>query len=152
MVATLEPILEKMRRKHLQINEFKDILGMRIEVNNIQDIYNTVKKLEQLYGNKIIMKEDYIANPKGIYVAYHMNVEYGPGIYSEIQIRTPLMDRIDNASHAILYKNNVELDVETRQDIERVLNTYSAISLSKATPKDLKMIPKTKEILRRFGL
>lgn len=146
-------ILEKMRRKgYKSFDELGDIFGIRIEVNRVDDIYATVKKLEQIYGARIIEKEDAIANPKGVYRSYHLNIKYANGIYGEIQIRTPLMDRIANASHVLLYKNHIDIDQKVKENIEQTLKTYSEIAINNARTTDLKMIPKTKELLRGFGL
>jgi len=145
-------ILEKMKRKNYKISDMQDIFGMRIEVNDVAGIYNTVQKLEKMYGNKIIIKEDYISSPKGVYRAYHLNVQYEPGIYGEIQIRTPLMDKIGNASHILLYKNTKELNPTIKANIEDTLNIYSNIAVGKARMEDLRELPETKKILGDFGL
>ena len=146
-------ILEKMKRKNLKIGGLQDILGMRIEVNDIKDIYNTVKKLERVYGNRIITKEDYINSPKDKYYrAYHMNVEYAPGVYSEIQIRTPLMDKVANAGHVLFYKRTKEIDDITKTNIQQTLDVYSNIAVNNAKISDLKMLPHVKEMFEKFGL
>ena len=146
-------LLEKMQRKNYKsFDEVKDILGMRIEVNNVDEVYNTVKKLERIYGNKIIKREDVISNPRGIYRSYHLDIQYAPGIYGELQIRTPLMDKVANASHVLLYKNHINVDEVVKTNIEETLKVYSEISVNHANISDLKMLPKTKEMLRTFGL
>lgn len=147
-------MLEKMKRKgYKSFDDMKDIFGMRIEVNRLDDIYTTVKKLEQIYGARIIKKEDKVANPQDYYYrSYHLNVKYADGIYGEIQIRTPLMDRIANAGHVLLYKNPINIDQKLKENIEQTLTTYSEIAVNNAKLQDLKMIPKTKELLRRYGL
>lgn len=147
-------ILEKMRRKgYKSFDNMKDIFGMRIEVNHVDDIYNVVKKLEQIYGGKIIKREDAVSNPKDAYYrSYHFDVKYADGIYGEIQIRTPLMDRIANAGHILLYKNHIDIDRKVKENIEQTLKVYSEIAVNNAKPQDLKMMPKTKEMLKRFGL
>lgn len=144
-------ILEKVRRKGYKISDMQDILGMRIEVNNVDEIYNTVKKLENIYGDNIIVKEDYISQPKGVYRAYHMNVKFGD-VVGEIQIRTPLMDKIANASHILLYKNTNDMNEETKSKINENLLEYSKVSVNEMKQEDLKIEPKVKEILRGFGL
>ncbi len=162
-------ILEKLKRKNVKsidtrisdlhypssnqqykISSMQDIFGVRIEVNNVDDIYNTVKKLENMYGDKIITKEDYVKSPKGIYRGYHLNIDYGNRIYGEIQIRTPLMDRIANASHILFYKtyNGEDKDI----NIKESLAIYSKIAVGEVKSEDLRMTPKTKEVLRGFGL
>lgn len=163
-------ILEKLKRKNVKpvdtrisdlhypsskqykISDMQDIFGVRIEVDNVDDIYNTVKKLESMYGDRIVTKEDYVRAPKGIYRAYHLNVNYGNDVYGEIQIRTPLMDRIANASHILFYKNYEGEDKDVNLNVMESLGTYSKISVGQAKQEDLHMLPKTKEILRRFGL
>jgi len=164
-------ILEKLKRKNIKpvdtrisdlhypssnrqykISDIQDIFGVRIEVENVDDIYNTVKKLENMYGDRIVTKEDYVRAPKGIYRAYHMNINYGNDIYGEIQIRTPLMDRIANASHVLFYKNYEGEDRDVNLNIKETLGIYSKIAVGKAKMDDLHMMPKTNEILARFGL
>ena len=145
-------ILEKLKRKNYSISDMKDILGMRIEVNNVDDIYTAVKKLEDVYGSMIIIKEDKVKNPLGLYRAYHLNIKYSNDIYSEIQVRTLLMDKIANASHVLLYKNTSQIDENIKRNINETLETYSNIAVNKATQNDLKMLPETKKILSRFGL
>lgn len=164
-------ILEKLKRKNFKpvdtrisdvhyptsqkpytISNMQDIFGMRIEVNNVDDIYNTVKRLQEVYGDRIITKEDYIRVPKGIYRAYHMNVDYGNGVYGEIQIRTPLIDRIANASHILFYKNYEGQDEDVNLNVRESLKIYSKIAVGESKMEDLHMMPKTKEILGRFEL
>lgn len=145
-------ILEKAKRKNIQINQVRDIFGMRIEVNTINDVYDTVKKLELIYGDKIIKKEDAIQNPHGLYRSYHIDVQHANGIYSEIQIRTPLMDKISNASHILLYKNNQQMDERIKTNIQQVLETYSNIAVNRARIEDIRALPETKKILEEFGL
>ncbi len=164
-------ILEKLKRKNVKpidtrisdlhyptlnrqykISNMQDIFGIRIEVDGVEDIYNTVKKLEGMYGDRIATKEDYVKSPKGIYRAYHLNIDYGNDIYGEIQIRTPLMDRIANASHVLFYKNYEGEDQNVNLNIKETLATYSKIAIGEAKTEDLRMLSKTKEILRGFGL
>ena len=145
-------ILEKTKRKGITANQLRDIFGMRIEVNNVDDVYESVKKLQSIYGNKIIRQEDAIKTPRGLYRSYHIDVQHAPGIYSEIQIRTPLMDKIANASHILLYKNTKELNPQIKQNIEDTLMIYSNIAVNQARPEDLHELPETQKLLSEFGL
>lgn len=145
-------VMEKARRKNYKISDERDVLGMRIGVNNVQDIYDSVERLEQIYGDRIIEKEDYIQSPKGLYRAYHMNIKYADGIYGEIQIRTLLMDRIANASHFLLYKNTKDDDEVTRRNIEETLAKYSCIAVGECAVEELNMTSKVGEMLEVFGL
>lgn len=147
-------ILEKQKRKGGKLTDIHDVLGMRIEVNNKEEIFNTVKKLKNLYGNRIVEEDNKIIIPKDkVYRSFHLKVLVGENMYGEIQIRTPLMNKVSNASHILLYKNFKNIDNKAKDEIVKTLELYSNLSVGGCCTEYLQQIdPKIKQLLKEFGL
>lgn len=72
---------------------FRDMLGLRVVVPKVENVYSLANLLEGVVGWEIIDKEDYIKKPKpNGYKSYHMAIKMGP-VYYDLQIRTHQMDR-----------------------------------------------------------
>ena len=89
-----------------------DIVGVRIVVSFLSDVYDIVSVLKNSQDLIIVKQQDYIKEPKDTgYISYHLNVlipiylnnktEYVEG---EIQIRTIAMDFWASLDHKIEYK------------------------------------------------
>lgn len=89
-----------------------DVVGIRIVVSFLSDVYDIVSVLKNSQDLIIIKQQDYIKEPKDTgYISYHLNVlipiylnnktEYVEG---EIQIRTIAMDFWASLDHKIEYK------------------------------------------------
>lgn len=118
-VKTIESIVGKLERKKLtftkeNVEKLTDIVGARIIVDFIENIYEVVDKLKMNKTIKIIEEEDYIKNPKASgYRGYHIIVSVPISISGvtkeincEIQIRTTAMDFWATNEHKLNYKSN----------------------------------------------
>ncbi len=113
-----ESIKEKLKDKNLEYNEdniFKsvpDVVGLRIVVSFINDVYDIVNMIQNSHNIIIKQKQDYITNPKESgYTSYHINVlvpiyleNHVLYVEAEIQIRTVAMDFWASIDHKIRYK------------------------------------------------
>lgn len=116
-LKTEDSINEKLLKKGLKvkdenINNITDIVGIRIVVSFINDVYDLVSEICKCKNIIIKQKKDYILKPKDTgYTSYHLKViiplhldekeEYIP---AEIQIRTVAMDFWASLDHKIRYK------------------------------------------------
>lgn len=121
-----ESIIEKLKRKKLPLNmnsidELTDIVGARIVVDFIDNIYVVIDKLKENKNIKIINEKDYIKNHKDSgYRGYHIIIEiptYVNGLMKnikcEIQIRTLAIDSWASNEHKLNYKKS-SIDQETK--------------------------------------
>ena len=130
-----ESIKKKLQEKNLEYNEKNvlvgapDVVGLRIVVSFINDVYDIVNMIQNSHNIIIKQKQDYIINPKQSgYTSYHLNVlvpiylenhvEY---VEAEIQIRTIAMDFWASIDHKIRYKFPDEIP----PDISKALESYA---------------------------
>lgn len=117
-IKTVESIIGKLKRKKLKINKenvenLNDIVGARIVVNFIENIYEIVKKINQNTNINIVEEKNYIDNPKDSgYRGYHVIISIPISIEGikkdikcEIQIRTIAMDFWASNEHKLNYKS-----------------------------------------------
>jgi len=103
-----------------------DVIGFRIVVSFISDVYDIVSLIT--HSPNLIIKErkDYIANPKESgYSSYHLIVlvpvylenvvEY---VQAEIQVRTVAMDFWASLDHKIRYKFKEDIPEEVQEEME----------------------------------
>ena len=106
-----------------------DILGIRIVVSFISDVYDIVTELNKSKLMIVQERRDYIKEPKKSgYTSYHLKVlvpitldgleEYIP---AEIQIRTVAMDFWASLDHKIRYKFKEEIP----EDVQKEMYDYS---------------------------
>lgn len=117
-IKTPNSIEEKLKRKgfptgiNSAIANLNDIIGIRISVCFIGDVYLVKDILEQSGEFKILEKKDYILNPKDSgYRSYHLIIETEIDdikIRSEIQLRTMAMDCWASLEHKIRYKKDID--------------------------------------------
>lgn len=128
-------IQRKLKRKGLKptyeniIKYVDDILGLRIVVSFISDVYDIVSEISK--SKLIVIKErrDYIEEPKDSgYSSYHLKVLVNltidgkeEQIPAEIQIRTVAMDFWASLDHKIRYKFNEEIP----EDVQKEMYNYS---------------------------
>jgi len=125
-------IWQKMRRKHLDIDELFDIRALRIIVPNLSECYSTLGLIHTHW--KTIPREfdDYIANPKpNGYQSLH-TVVIGPQVKTiEIQIRTEAMHESAELGFAAHWsykegrQHDASLDKVVRS-LRSLLNTTSS--------------------------
>ena len=96
----LYSIYQKMRQKRRLFADVMDVYRFRIIVNNIDECYQALGILHNLYKPVIQHFKDYIAIPKiNGYQSLHTTL-FGPhGVSIEVQIRTSAMHKI--AEHGI---------------------------------------------------
>lgn len=106
ILAGYEPTAENA------VSVLSDVLGIRLIVHFIGDIY-TIRNILVNFGDiKVIKEKDYVRNakPSG-YRGYHIIIEEehdGFVMRAEIQIRTIAMDCWASLEHQIRYKKNIK--------------------------------------------
>lgn len=115
-VKKISSILDKMQKKDVNMNnleeQIKDIAGIRIICQFVEDIYRVVEIIDERSDMKIIAQKDYIETAKNTgYRSYHLIVEYEVNtlrgvktLSVEIQIRTLAMDFWATVEHSLHYK------------------------------------------------
>ncbi|QOT01445.1 GTP pyrophosphokinase family protein [Brevibacterium sp. JNUCC-42] len=116
-VKSINSIYNKATRLHFPINEniaweIRDIAGLRIICQFIDDISFVVDMLRERKDMKIFLEKDYVTQPKETgYRGYHLAVEYPimtidgqKTIPVEIQIRTLGMNFWATIEHSLQYK------------------------------------------------
>ena len=94
------------------VSILSDVLGIRLIVHFIGDIY-TIRNILVNFGDiKVVKEKDYVRNakPSG-YRGYHIIIEEnldGFVMRAEIQIRTIAMDCWASLEHQIRYKKNIK--------------------------------------------
>lgn len=117
-IKTFESIVGKLKRKKKSISKeniekLTDIVGARIIVDFVENIYEIVSKIKNNNNIKIIEEKDYIKNPKvSGYRGYHLIISMPisisgntKDIYCEIQVRTTAMDFWATNEHKLNYKS-----------------------------------------------
>ncbi|SMN11437.1 GTP pyrophosphokinase / Guanosine-3',5'-bis(diphosphate) 3'-pyrophosphohydrolase [uncultured Candidatus Thioglobus sp.] len=104
-------IYKKMKSKHLKFSEVLDMYGFRVIVDNVDQCYQALGIIHNLYKPLPGKFKDYVALPKvNGYQSLH-TVLFGPGkIFIEVQIRSKDMDFISEygiAAHWHYKKKNV---------------------------------------------
>ena len=135
-IKTPESVTEKLKRKNFPdgvesaIENLCDIIGFRIVVRFIGEIYTVRDLLRKSPDIKIIEEKDYIAHakPSG-YRSYHLVIEQeheGKSYRIEIQLRTMAMDCWASLEHQIKYKKTVDnadlIGVELRKCSDNLLS------------------------------
>lgn len=131
-IKTEESINKKLIKKGYHLNDEEaikkiyDIVGIRIVVLFISDVYDMVKEIYKSKNIIIKEKKDYIRNPKETgYTSYHLKVEVplqleGKKEYipAEIQIRTVAMDFWASLDHKIRYKFPERIPKDVQKEIK----------------------------------
>jgi putative GTP pyrophosphokinase len=130
-VKPVPSILQKAARKNIPEDEIvyrmKDIAGMRIMCQFVDDIYAVVKLIKQRNDLKVLGEKDYVHQQKESgYRSYHFVIEYpiqtvsGPrNILVEIQIRTLSMNFWATIEHSINYKYGGEIPTPIQKRLQR---------------------------------
>ncbi len=115
-VKTISSILEKAQKKGIGINEvenrIKDIAGIRIICQFVEDIYNVANIIRNRTDMKVVEERDYVTKSKESgYRSYHFIVEYEVNLIDsakrikvEIQVRTLAMNFWGTIEHSLQYK------------------------------------------------
>ncbi len=92
---SLASILEKMKRKTLDVDQLYDIFAYRIIVKNLEQCYRALGLVHSRWRPISGMFEDYVATPKpNGYQSLHTVVVGSYGERAEVQIRTEEMNDI----------------------------------------------------------
>jgi putative GTP pyrophosphokinase len=130
-VKPLPSILQKAARKDISegeiIAKMKDIAGMRIMCQFVDDIYTVVKMIKQRTDLRVLGEKDYVHTQKESgYRSYHMVIAYSlqtvsgqRNILMEIQIRTLSMNFWATIEHSINYKYGGEIPTPIHKRLQR---------------------------------
>lgn len=132
-VKSPESILEKMSRKGYEISfeslkkYIYDIAGIRVVCNYINDIYQIIDLLVKQKNLNVLLKKDYIVNPKesgyrSLHIVFSIEmylddeVKYVP---VEIQFRTLAMDMWASLEHELRYKSKNSLSEQDKMNLRQ---------------------------------
>lgn len=86
-------IFEKMKRKHLALEQLYDLLALRVIVHTVEECYQVLGIVHIIWKPIPGQFDDYIANPKNnMYQSLHTTVVGPSGEPLEVQIRTEEMN------------------------------------------------------------
>jgi putative GTP pyrophosphokinase len=129
-VKPVPSILQKASRKKMDedqiIQKMKDIAGMRIMCQFVDDIYAVVKLIKQRTDLRVLGEKDYVHQQKDSgYRSYHLVIEYPIQTVSgqrnlliEIQIRTLSMNFWATIEHSLNYKYGGEIPVPIQKRLQ----------------------------------
>lgn len=134
-LKTPESIYQKLRRKQLPISlsnakaSSTDLIGMRIVVMFLDDVYHVAGLLKSLKGLRLIEEKDYIAMPKdngymSLHLIFEIETYHDMKMRTErmeVQIRTMAMDCWSALDHQMIYKK----DLTGIANIQGELTRYS---------------------------
>lgn len=143
-IKTPKSIIEKMIRKGYDFSfpslkkNIYDIAGIRVVCNYINDIYQIVDLLTKQKDLVVLLKKDYIVNPKESgYRSLHLvlsieiyldnEVRHVP---VEIQFRTIAMDMWASLEHELRYKSKNNLADTDKQNLKRYSEDLYQVDLN----------------------
>lgn len=120
-LKSLESILGKLKRRNLPLelssvkNNIRDIAGIRVICNYIDDVYEVAELLSKQSDVKVLRVKDYIKDPKpngyrSLHIIYTVPVFLSDGPHVtpvEVQFRTIAMDYWASLEHQLRYKNTL---------------------------------------------
>src|SRR3989344_4470642 len=128
-------IYKKMKKKNYGFDDIYDLLALRVVTDNVENCYNIIGVIHNLWTPFYKHFSDYIANPKpNMYQSLH-TVVIGPRKQSiEIQVRTKKMDEIAEEGIAAHWRYK---DVISEKKFDRQLSWLKEIlNLEKDKAKD----------------
>lgn len=142
-IKNYQSIIDKIEKRgyHYTMDDLRnlvyDIAGIRVICNYIQDIYHIIDMLSKQNDLKIMLKKDYIKNPKisgyrSIHVVYIVDVYINGALKSvpvEIQFRTIAMDMWASLEHELRYKSNNEFTDEQKNKLKGYSDTLYEVDL-----------------------
>ncbi len=131
-LKTAESIEEKLTRLGCEVSvpsareNIKDIAGLRIICNFIEDVYQVADMLTAQDDIELVTCKDYIKNPKeNGYRSLHLGLRVPVFLIDrkvvvpvELQIRTVAMDFWASLEHQLRYKQNNEGRISAKTNIE----------------------------------
>lgn len=158
-VKPIHSILQKAARKQIEeqdiFNRMKDIAGIRIMCQFVDDIYAVVKLIKQRNDMRVLGEKDYVREQKESgYRSYHIVIEYpiqtvsGPrNLLVEIQIRTLSMNFWATIEHSLNYKYGGEIPLPVQQRLQR--SAEAAFLLDEEMSKIKEEIQEAQKIFAR---
>lgn len=147
-VKTISSILEKARKKNLDLNDMEekveDIAGIRIICQFVEDIRKVVDMIKNRSDMKIKSEKDYITNIKESgYRSYHIIIYYtvetlaGPKtIQAEIQIRTLAMNFWATIEHSLQYKYKQNMPEQIRGRLSKAADAIISLDQEMSLVRD----------------
>ena len=149
-IKGIQSIYEKMQRYGVPITlvsvreHIRDIAGIRVICNFIDDIYVMERLLVQQPDIKFVERKDYIEQPKeNGYRSLHLDVEVPvflsdktENVPVEIQLRTIAMDYWASLEHMLRYKNN---EHDTQQYSAMLLDCANALADTEKTMQKIRI-------------
>ncbi|MDF2800500.1 MAG: RelA/SpoT domain protein [Anaerocolumna sp.] len=147
-VKTISSILEKARKKNLDLNDMEekveDIAGIRIICQFVEDIRKVVEVIKNRSDMKIKSEKDYITNIKESgYRSYHIIIYYtvetlsGPKtIQAEIQIRTLAMNFWATIEHSLQYKYKQNMPEQIRGRLSKAADAIISLDQEMSLVRD----------------
>ena len=131
-------LYHKLKRKEWDINAVYDLLAMRVVVSSVEECYQTLGIIHELWRPLPKRVKDYIAFPKpNGYKSIHTTVTTQNGVILEIQIRTKQMHQESEfgvASH-IFYKSPAATNQPKRPGMFAQLIPYLFSPFSRRHPE-----------------
>lgn len=130
-VKPIDSIQQKAGRKGLaedmMLERMKDIAGVRLTCQFVDDIYAVVKLIHQRTDLRVLGEKDYVQQQKESgYRSYHIVIEYpiqsvtgSRNILVEIQIRTMSMNFWATIEHSLNYKYGGEIPIHIGKKLQR---------------------------------
>ncbi len=107
--------------------EFRDLYGIRVVLPTVDDIFKYVNQLNNSPGVEVLVKKDFISEPKSNdYQSYHTTIRFA-GIVYDLQIRTHEMDQRaekDPKQAHHVYKDEIRERIQsTPLNVRKVIST-----------------------------
>jgi len=152
-VKTLSSIHEKLKRRNLPTDIMSaqahlfDIAGIRVVCRFLDDIYMLADCLIMQDDVHLVMKKDYIENPKpNGYRSLHLIVEVPIFLYNkreyvkvEVQFRTIAMETWANLEHSLRYKKELsdEIHEKTEHELAECAKLSSELDMRMQSIRDV---------------
>jgi len=138
---SFESIFAKLQKKGLPmteasiINNINDIAGIRVICSFQEDVYKLTEALLQQDDVTLIIKKDYISNPKeNGYRSMHLIIEVPIFLAKtkkmmrvEIQLRTIAMDFWASLEHKLKYKQEIEDSAHVIQELKECADIIAQV-------------------------
>jgi putative GTP pyrophosphokinase len=138
---SFESIFAKLQKKGLPmaassiVNNINDIAGVRVICSFQEDVYKLTEALIQQDDVTLILKKDYINNPKkNGYRSMHLIVEVPIFLANmkkmmrvEIQLRTIAMDLWASLEHTLKYKQEVDDSAYVLQELKECADIIALV-------------------------
>ena len=102
-------VYSKMKNKHLSFDQVIDVYGLRIIVDKVEECYQALGIVHQIYKPIAGKFKDYIAIPRiNGYQSIHTSLLGPNGTPIEVQIRTEAMDKVADSGIAAHWKYKLD--------------------------------------------